>query len=102
MTSKQCLWKEHIAAWENSGLSQAEYCRKHCLSYKGFGYNKRKISVAAEPQKVIPVPHIVSRLEEPKQNCKPRKLCVSGIFSLEIEPDFCQRTLKRLLEVIAF
>ncbi|WP_291325463.1 hypothetical protein [Desulfovibrio sp. UCD-KL4C] len=41
--------KKHIAAWENSALSQAEYCRTHGLSYKGFGYNKRKISVAAEP-----------------------------------------------------
>ncbi|WP_425283310.1 IS66 family insertion sequence element accessory protein TnpA [Maridesulfovibrio ferrireducens] len=32
MTSKKCIWKNHIAAWENSDLSQAEYCRKHGLS----------------------------------------------------------------------
>jgi hypothetical protein len=29
-------WKTHIDAWQNSGLSQAAYCRQHQLTYPTF------------------------------------------------------------------
>ncbi|WP_445013420.1 IS66 family insertion sequence element accessory protein TnpA [Maridesulfovibrio hydrothermalis] len=49
MTSKKCNWKKHINAWENSGVSQAEYCRKNGISVKTFGYHKRRMAAAAIP-----------------------------------------------------
>ncbi len=35
------FWKHHIQAWNNSGLTQAEYARKHQLSVKTLAIHKR-------------------------------------------------------------
>lgn len=29
-------WSDHIEAWQNSGLTQAAYCRLHALNAKSF------------------------------------------------------------------
>jgi hypothetical protein len=29
-------WRQHVEAWRESGLSQAEYCRQHGLNLKIF------------------------------------------------------------------
>ncbi|WP_320173989.1 IS66 family insertion sequence element accessory protein TnpA [Maridesulfovibrio sp.] len=101
MKNKQRFWKKHIEAWRNSGVSQAEYCREHSLSYKSFGYHKRRVGASAKPQKVIPIPETAMRAEEESRTCKPISLCVPRGFRIEIEPGFCQLTLKELLEVVA-
>ena len=36
-------WRVHLDAQSNSGLSRAEYCRQHDLSYHAFGYWRRKL-----------------------------------------------------------
>lgn len=36
------LWLTHVAAWEESGLSQKEFCVTHGLSYPSFNYWVRK------------------------------------------------------------
>lgn len=40
---KSSYWQAHFASWENSGLSQAAYCRRHALKYCLFHYWKRKL-----------------------------------------------------------
>ena len=39
---KTKLWSAHIEAWRQSGISQAEYCRKKRINYHQFGYWKKK------------------------------------------------------------
>lgn len=46
-------WKAHVAHQNASGLSKAEYCRRHKLSYHCFGYWCRRTSV--QPKKLIAV-----------------------------------------------
>ena len=41
--SKSSYWEAHFASCENSGLNQAEYCRRHDLKYCVFHYWKRKL-----------------------------------------------------------
>ena len=36
------LWLEHIEAWKQSDLTQAQYCRTHNISTKSFYYWKCK------------------------------------------------------------
>lgn len=38
------FWHRHLERWEQSGLSQAEYCREHKLSAPAFGWWKRQLS----------------------------------------------------------
>jgi len=100
MTRKQRHWKKHIAAWQNSGLSQAAYCREHGLSIKAFGYHKQKFIPASEAQEVIPVPN-TAMPPAPSDACgRPIKLYVRDNLMLNIEPGFCQQTLRRILDVI--
>ena len=44
-------WEEHVKAWKQSGLSQAEYCRQNELPLHCFYNWKAKF----EPQKLVPV-----------------------------------------------
>lgn len=59
ITSK---WRQHIEAWQSSGMTQADYCRQHQLNVRTFGarlsdYRKcpQSDSVALIPVQVGPV-----------------------------------------------
>ena len=41
---KTNLWSAHIEAWRQSGVSQAEYCRKNGINNHQFGYWKKKFT----------------------------------------------------------
>ena len=43
------FWQLHIAAWQQSGLTQKAYCEHQELRYSTFGYWVRKLRRAAEP-----------------------------------------------------
>jgi len=34
------FWDKHVKHWQNSGLSQSEYCRRNNIKEKAFGYHK--------------------------------------------------------------
>ncbi|MGZ4995883.1 MAG: IS66 family insertion sequence element accessory protein TnpA [Methylobacter sp.] len=59
ITSK---WRQHIEAWQSSGMTQAGYCRQHQLNVRTFGarlsdYRKsaQSNSAALIPVQVEPV-----------------------------------------------
>ena len=41
-------WRGHLAAWRSSGVSQAEYCRRHGLTQNDFSWWKREIARRTE------------------------------------------------------
>lgn len=43
LTAQSSYWLAHIESCENSGLNQAEYCRRHALKYCVYHYWKRKL-----------------------------------------------------------
>jgi hypothetical protein len=40
---KRQFWKNHVEHWQQSGLSQRSYCRKHDLKTNHFYYWRRRI-----------------------------------------------------------
>lgn len=42
----QAQWKAHIEAWQQSGITQTAYCRKHGLTDKVFSLWKRRLQRA--------------------------------------------------------
>ena len=42
-TSRRPFWQQHLRAWSQSGLTQADYCRQHDLSRAAFGWWKRQL-----------------------------------------------------------
>jgi hypothetical protein len=71
---KAAFWKRHLAAWRDSGLSQAAYCRQQDVSLSSFGYWRGKFGAAPSPSPspsppallpivVSPVPTSMDRIE---------------------------------------
>ena len=54
---KRRCWKVHIQAWERSGFTQNEYCRRNKLRSKQFTYWKTKFNREhSAPVSFVPVP----------------------------------------------
>jgi hypothetical protein len=87
-------WEHHLERWQGSGLSQAEYCRRHGLSAKTFGYHKRRIEKS--PLCLVEVPLAAAVYTPPR----PLRLTVGLRYTIEIEAGFDSDTLRRLLEVL--
>jgi len=43
MSNRARYWQRLVAAWEKSGLSQAEFCRRRKVKAVNFGWWKRKL-----------------------------------------------------------
>ena len=51
-------WREHVGAWQKSGLSQAAYCRQHGLMQHDFSWWKGEIA-RRDPRASAVVPTFV-------------------------------------------
>ena len=88
------FWEHHLEQCERSGLSQAEYCRRHGLSIKSFGYRKR--TIGKDALCLVEVP-LAAPVHSPP---KPLSLAVGSRYSIRIEAGFDADTLRELLEVL--
>ncbi|MEZ8968447.1 hypothetical protein BCT86_14585 [Vibrio breoganii] len=52
MSTLQQHWQHHIDAWQQTQLSQAQYCRSHQLDQSQFSYWKRKVLGASHTSTV--------------------------------------------------
>tara|TARA_R110002167_G_scaffold13128_2_gene55385 strand:+ start:4647 stop:4949 length:303 start_codon:yes stop_codon:yes gene_type:complete len=55
------FWQQHVSQWRSSGLTQAQYCKKHELNPQRLSHHKRKLETKGkQPSKTsfiaIPVP----------------------------------------------
>lgn len=48
-TERGRFWERHLQQWRQSGLSQAQYCRRHHLSAPAFGWWKGRLSAPGGP-----------------------------------------------------
>jgi hypothetical protein len=91
---KRRTWERHLEQWKASGLSQAEYCRRHGLSIKSFGYRKRTIAKGCLSLVEVPLAGALCGVP------KPISLTVGSRYTIGIEAGFDADTLCRLLEVL--
>ncbi|MCW7554037.1 hypothetical protein NX722_15700 [Endozoicomonas gorgoniicola] len=104
------FWKNHIHAWNKSGLSQTEYARKHQLSVKTFGYHKRRhfnqavIESVQDSQPLIPVSiaeEPVSKKQAPAETTETGISLISpGGFRVELAAGFDPDALKQVLNLL--
>ena len=52
---KRTFWQHHIERWQQSGLSQKEYCKQHELTFSSFGYWRARLNRSKRAKKLIPV-----------------------------------------------
>ncbi len=53
MTERGHYWQRWLGKWERSGLTQAEFCRRHGLKAVNFAWWKRKLGKPTEPLRPI-------------------------------------------------
>lgn len=92
-------WHVHVKALEQSGLSRAEYCRQHKLSYHAltYWYGKLKKDRNGPSSTLVPVPfhHLQQTSAKPALH-----LHLPGKCSIEVNDHFSEHTLSRLLAVL--
>jgi hypothetical protein len=96
---KRDYWSSHIERWQESGLSQSDYCRENDLKDHQFVYWKKRI-IQAEETAV----RFVSLNLDPLTNKQPLqgpgctlRLVVSNGLKIEVEAGFDPNLLKQLI-----
>jgi len=94
-------WQAHVMAQKKSGLSRAEYCRRHDLSYHALTYWQRKLSrPSRQHTQLIPVP-----VERTTQQYQPDlssgiTILLNNRIAIEVTEEFSPGTLSRILSVL--
>lgn len=52
-TERGRFWHKHLQQWRRSGVSQAQYCRRHQLCLGTFGWWKGRLSATDRPVQPI-------------------------------------------------
>ena len=94
------FWESHIKAWEESGLTQIEYCNRHQISRCRFTYWKCKRDKESGAVTFMPV------FQDPVQSYRginqniPIRLIIRDRYRIEIGDGFSPHTLGQLLQTL--
>ena len=94
---KRSYWKQHIDSWQETGLSQTEYCRQHNLKHHQLVYWKKRFVktetgtsfVALKFEDLLDIP---SRPDHASLS-----LVINNYFKVEIRPGFDAQLLRQLV-----
>ena len=95
---KATFWKKHISQWQDTTLTQSEYCRQHGLRSDNFSYHKckpLKETKSQKPKGFIQVHLPESTAQEPLTLRFGNGSCLTGITDSNIS------LVKQLAEVLA-
>ena len=97
LEQKRTYWKQHIASWQETGLTQAEYCRQHNLKHHQLVYWKKRFlktetEVSFVPLKLEELLAIPARPESASLS-----LVINNHFKIEIRAGFDAQLLRQLI-----
>jgi len=96
-TEKRKFWKEQIQNWQESNLTQVEYCRKNNLIPHRFTYWKNRIVKPAEtPMSLVQV-NMKANFNAKPMHTSPLRLVFSNQYYVEIDRGFDPVALQQLL-----
>lgn len=96
---KQEFWQTHIEAWQQSSLSQAEYCRRNNLPIKSFGYRKRRILGSSNQEQLFIPVTIQAEPVRAFETETPLRLALQNGLKIEVAGDFNPGILQKLIRV---
>ena len=100
--AKREYWQEQIQQWKNSGLSQAEFCRRNGLKPHQWWYWKKRLAHPTTP----PVKFVrldLDRIVEPGSKAldsTPLRLVFGNGFHLEVHKGFDPGTLEQVIRTL--
>lgn len=94
---KYNFWKNHIHNWQQSNISQAEYCRCNHLKTKSFRYFKSRIARQSNSQiSLIPVTVQANPIHTTEPDVSLGLVLLNGL-KIEVADGFNPSTLKKLI-----
>jgi hypothetical protein len=99
LTEIRTFWKKQIQGWQESGLPQVEYCRKHNLIPHRFTYWKQKL-VRKELGVPLSLVQVNMNAHFNTRPASPLRLVFSNQFHVEIDRGFDPITLRQLVHAL--
>lgn len=91
-------WEEIVRAFERSGLSQGEFCKRRKLSTETFGWWRWRLGKGAPPAET---PEFVEVAVVGAAGCRPVTIEFAGAVVVRVERGFDEETLRRVVAVLA-
>ena len=97
LEQKRTYWKQHIDSWQETGLTQAEYCRRHNLKHYQLVYWKKRFLKTETAVSFVPL-ELERLLDIPcQQDRAPLCLVINNHFKIEISAGFDPQLLRQLI-----
>lgn len=97
LEQKRSYWKQHLDSWQQTGLTQAEYCRRYNLKHHQLVYWKKRFLKTETDVSFVPLK--LSDLLDLPEPSLPAGLClvVNNEFKIEIRHGFDADLLRHLI-----
>jgi hypothetical protein len=97
LEQKRTYWKQHIDSWQETGLTQAEYCRRHNLKHYQLVYWKKRFLKTESAVSFVPL-ELERLLDIPcQQDRAPLCLVINNHFKIKISAGFDPQLLRQLI-----
>jgi hypothetical protein len=97
LEQKRIYWKQHIDSWQETGLTQAEYCRRNNLKHHQLVYWKKRFLKTETDASFVPL-KLEDLLDIPAQpDCAPLCLVINDQFKIEIRAGFDALVLRQVI-----
>lgn len=97
LEQKRTYWKQHIESWRETGLTQAEYCRRHNLKHHQLVYWKKRVLESETGVSFVPL-KLEDFLDIPSQaNRASLCLVINDRFKIEVGAGFDAHVLRQLI-----
>ena len=100
LKQKRSYWKQHIDTWQETGLTQAEYCRRNNLKHHQLVYWKKRFLKTETDVSFVPL-KLEDLLDMPaRQDQAALTLVINNDFKIEIRAGFDAQLLRQLIYVL--
>ena len=97
LEQKRSYWKQHIDSWQQTGLTQVEYCRQHNLKHHQLVYWKKRFLKTETDVSFVSL-KLEDLMEMPtRQDQASLTLVISNQFKIEIRAGFDTQLLRQLI-----
>ena len=97
LEQKRSYWKQHIDSWQETGLTQTEYCRQHQLKHHQLVYWKKRFLQIETDVSFVPL-KFEDLLDIPSHpECASLSLIINNHFKVEIRAGFDPQLLRQLI-----
>jgi hypothetical protein len=96
---KRKFWKNHVAQWQQSGLSQRAYCRTHGLRAGHFYYWRRRM--LSPPKEISFLPVALPESVTSRQKACAVRIHAPNGFIVELDRPHDPQDVQQLVSMVA-